>query len=185
LKQSVEVAERNAEAAQIAALAAKANTEALVNSERAWILAQLGWFEGNAPRITIETLGESSQGEVQAAVVNLKLTCRNEGKSPAWIDHVYARIDIASGRADVKEYDKRSCGNYGSMGPIGAGQERYRCLDLRSDGLLKQGDFFSAYAVIEYHDIFGMQRETTIGYSVDSGGGIYPQVGVPGRNRNT
>jgi hypothetical protein len=39
--------------------------------------------------------------------------------------------------------------------------------------------------IIEYHDIFGKQRETTIGYSVVLPSNLYRQNGSPNRNRNT
>lgn len=185
LKQSVDAAEKNAQAAQDAATAAKANTDALINAERAWILADLGWYDGSAPRIAEKTLDGAEQAPLQIATANLKLTCRNEGRSPAWIDRVYGRIDIAVTRADITDHDKLACGNYGPMEPIGAGQEKCRSLFLESDGVLKGQEFFTIYVGIEYHDIFGERRETIVGYSLDSEGALYRQYGSPSRNRNT
>jgi len=176
LMKSVEAAEVAANAARDSATAAKANTEALINSERAWILAGLGWFDGSASPVGEDELG--------CTTANIKLTCKNEGRSPAWIDHVYARIDIASSHSDIKEYSKHECGNFGLMEPVGAGMEKGRCLDLHCDGHIKGEEFLSVYVVIEYHDIFGKERKTTIGYSI-SASNLYRQNGSPNRNLNT
>jgi hypothetical protein len=148
LKQSVNAAEKNAEAARDAAIAAKANTDALIDAERAWILAELGWFDGAAPRIAERTLGGAGQAPIKVATVDFKLTCKNEGRSPAWIDHVYGRIDIAGSRSDITDHDKHDCGNYGPMEPIGAGQGKSRSLYLESDGLPRENEFFRAFSVL-------------------------------------
>ena len=177
LKDSVTVAKKSAEAAQDSATTAKLNTDALINSERAWILAELGWHDEQAVRIGEDELG--------CTTVYVRLTCKNEGRSPAWIDHVYGRVDIASSRSDIKEYSKQECGNFGLMEPVGAGGEKCRGLDLHCDGTIKGEEFLSVSVIVEYHDIFGKQRETTIGYSVVSPSNLYRQNGSPNRNRNT
>jgi hypothetical protein len=177
LMKSVEAAEVAANAARDSAAAAKANTEALINSERAWILAGLGWFDGSASRVGEDELG--------CTTANIKLICKNEGRSPAWIDHVYGRVDVAASRSDIREYSKQECGNFGLMEPIGAGAEKCRCLDLHCDGTIKDKEILSVFVIIEYHDIFGKPRETTIGYSIDSTSNLYRQNGSPNRNLNT
>jgi hypothetical protein len=177
LKKSVAVAEEAADAAGDSAAIAKVNTEALINAERAWILAELGWHDEPADRIREDELG--------CTAVYVRLTCKNEGRSPAWIDHVYGRVDIASLRSDVKEYSKQECGNFGLMEPVGAGGEKCRGLGLHCDGTRKGEEFLSVSVIIEYHDIFGKQRETTIGYSVVLPSNLYRQNGSPNRNRNT
>jgi hypothetical protein len=177
LEKSVPVAKEAADAARDSVATAKMNTEALVNAERAWILAELGWYDEPAGRVGADEFG--------CTTINIKLTCKNEGRSPAWIDHVYGRVDIASSRSDIREYSKQECGNFGSMEPVGAGAEKCRCLDLHCDGSIKGEDFLSVFVIIEYHDIFGKQRETTIGHSIASTSNLYRQNGSPNRNLNT
>ena len=177
LEKSVAVAKEAADAARDSAATAKLNTEALVNAERAWILAELGWYDELAGRVGADELG--------CTTINIKLTCKNEGRSPAWIDHVYGRVDIASSHSDIKEYSKQECGNFGLMEPVGAGGGKSRCLDLHCDGTIKAEEFLSVSVIVLYHDIFGKQRETTIGYSIVSPSNLNRQNGSPNRNRNT
>lgn len=177
LKDSVMVAENAAEAAQDSATIAKLNTDALINSERAWILAELGWHDEPAERIGEDELG--------CATVYVRLTCKNEGRSPAWIDYVYGRVDIAASHSDVKEYSKQECGNFGLMEPVGAGGEKCRGLGLHCDGTIKGEELLSVSVIVEYHDIFGKQRQTAIGYSIVLPANLYRQNGLPNRNRNT
>jgi len=177
LEKSVAIAEKAADAARSSAETAKENTKALINAERAWILAELGWYDEPASRVGVDELG--------CTAVNIRLICKNEGRSPAWIDHVYGCVDIASSRSDIKENGREECGNFGLMEPVGAGEEKCRCLDLHCDGTIKCEEFLSVFVIIEYHDIFGRQRETTIGYSIVPPSNLYRQNGSPNRNRNT
>jgi hypothetical protein len=116
--------------------------------------------------------------------VNVKLTCKNEGRSPAWIDCVYARADIVSDRSDIRAYDCAGCSNFGLMEPIAVGRENSRVLSLDCEGYVEEGQFISIYVIVSYHDIFGLPRKTTMGYSLVSGE-LYRQNGAPDRNRNT
>ena len=115
-----------------------------------------------------------------------KLTCRNEGRSPAWIENIRGRIEIFS-KFPISEAPKGSdLAFLGPMEPLGAGKERSRVLQFICSGHAKKGEHFSVYVLVEYRDIFGIRRETTLGYSVVPDGiGIYRQEALPERNRNT
>ena len=131
LKKSVAVAQETADAARDSTLIAKAKTEAMINAERPWILAELGWHGEPADRMGEDDLG--------CTTIYLRLTCKNEGRSPAWIDHVYGRVDISSSRSDIREHSKQECGNFGLMEPVGAGGEKGRGLGLHRNGTKKEG----------------------------------------------
>ena len=165
------------------AKAALLNAEAVIVAERAWVMADLGWH-GDSPRIfngtgtfwggpTVETT------EIQ----NIRLTCKNQGKTPAWIDRVYAQVDIVDSTSVAIDPVLRG-GDHGPMGPLGAGEEQSTSLELRCEGHRRPDEFLSVYVVIEYQDIFGKKHETHIGYSI-SGNSLVRQNGLPGRNRNT
>jgi hypothetical protein len=156
-------------------------------SERAWILADLGWYPKGLHVVT----GTTQRGGLTESVtedytdVNVKLTCRNEGRSPAWIDEVYGHVErIAKGR-DSRIPKWKELSALGSMEPIGAGKEHSRVLQMQCRERRKESEVLSVYVIVQYHDIFQIKRETFLGYIVDSDEEIYRQLGFPERNRNT
>lgn len=158
------------------------------NSERAWIMAKLGWWhdESHGLHIILGT-GSGPGGQSEETRVVLKLTCKNDGRSPAWIDHVYGQIGIVSGGSSLRHAKvpaKAKLNDYGPMDPLGAGQEASISLELYCDGHATDDKILSAYVLVEYRDIFGINRETRIGYSIDRGG-VYQQRALPQRNKNT
>ncbi len=170
--------------------AANLNAQAVIEAERAWIFAELGTYA--IPRPNIQH-GTSSSGDgtpiERTEIMNIKLTCKNQGKTPAWIDAIHAQLDIVDSRWQIEDQpvlrSVRGKGNQGTLPPIGAGEEQSRSLTLVCDGYRKDRDeFLSIYGVIEYHDIFGKHRETVLAYSADENN-LVPQSGVPGRNRHT
>jgi hypothetical protein len=171
-------------ATAVAANAAKASADGFIHSERAWVMAELGWYEKG-----LHVVEGSSQNQAEAQLefttVFVKLTCRNAGRSPAWIDNVFGRVDRVN-PTSLREDDRREnkLGNFGTMGPIGPGEEKSRSLELICYGHCKEGEFLSAYVVVEYRDIFGIKRTTTLGYSI-RGVEMNRQDGLRDRNKNT
>jgi len=151
------------------------------NSERAWILAELDLPE----RRLLVTDSTTKQGGLVAerTDVNVKLTCRNEGRSPAWTEGIYGRIDIFR-KADSSVPKKTDLQRFGLIPPIGPGKERSTILGLSTKGHKTDSDFISVYVLIEYRDIFGIERQTTLS-SVITGGEIHPQEALTVRNLNT
>ena len=156
----------------------------MVNAERAWVMGELGWYESLGLRIVTSTQTRN-EDMVDTTTVNVKLTCRNDGRSPAWIDQVYAQVEIFSTAATLGNKKKSECQTFGPMGPLGAGKEQSRVLELTCLGHRKDEKYLAVYAVLEYRDIFGIKRETVLGYSIDSDGEIYRQDALRERNRNT
>lgn len=156
------------------------------NSERAWVMAELGWYEKGI-HIQEGTTRNRDDTIFKSTIARVKLSCKNEGRSPAWIDNVYGRVDIVAS-ASLEDDPQRSklskLGSFGTMGPIGPGGEKSTSLELRCHGHRGKDEFLSAYVVIEYHDIFHIKRTTTLGYTVNDDA-AYRQDGLPERNRNT
>jgi hypothetical protein len=169
-----------------AAKAALLNAEALINSERAWIMAELRSYGNYSEQFEIAegTAEYPGEGSVKTTRVNLvKLACKNQGRSPAWIDAVYGQLSIVN--STTVAMDPSKAGNQGPMQPIGPGGKRSRSLELVCRGIRHSGEFLSIYVVIEYRDIFDRKRETFLGYSVHDDGSFGRQFGAPERNRNT
>lgn len=143
----------------------KKSTDALINSERSWIMTELDWQDGrNRIHVTTERKGDS---RVDTSRIYLVLRGKNEGRTPAWITAIKfwctlyfeappAKPDIA---ADIA---------FSRLGPdpLGIGQPLIENLDLRYDGQRTQiASAVIIYGVVEYRDVFG-DHETWCGYTV-------------------
>jgi len=165
---------RSTAIAQLAARAALANAESVINAERAWIMVDVMFIEGGLVKIT-NILGDST-----AAKVRILLT--NCGSSPAWIFEQYVILEvlphvIASG----EQYPSPNFPNVGEgklmkanyqIIPIIKGQSpEYWDGFLTSPGWPSENDwrFAYIYGVIRYRDPFSTLRETFFGYSVRNG----------------
>jgi hypothetical protein len=155
-------------------------------SERAWILAQLGWYSDRPHEVAVSTKkgGLTEDLTEECTQLNVKLTCRNAGKSPAWIRNVYGYVEITARRSSLRVPGKGDLVDFGPMEPLGAGKERSRVLELKCGSQRKADEFLSLFVIVEYRDIFDKKRETFLGYTMDSTG-IYRQTALADRNRNT
>lgn len=70
-------------------IAAKKSAEALINTERAWIMVELDWVPGY-PKVVLG--GSSDIGAHTSAAIRFLYT--NEGKTIAWIDEKLACFQI-------------------------------------------------------------------------------------------
>jgi hypothetical protein len=88
----------------------------IVNAERAWVMGELDWFGKRANIVESTTKGKES------TTAFVKLTCINDGKSPAWIDQVYSHLEIIgrdSFRDERGERDRQKLGINGPWGRLG------------------------------------------------------------------
>jgi|SRR5215467_296950 len=176
---------KQVEASQNSAAAAKASAASLIHTERAWVMGELDWQEKSILHVVQSASKGEAEGTVERVTANMKLTCKNEGRSPAWVDNVYGHLEILSTESTLGTPSRSSGQNFGPIGPLGVGNERSRDLDLTCVGRMRHDDFLSAFIVIEYHDVYDFKRETFLGYSIyPSSGGIHLQDSRE-HNRNT
>jgi hypothetical protein len=151
-------------------------------SERAWILADLSWYPG---QLNV-CLGTTQRGELieEHTDVSVKLTCKNEGRSPAWVDEVHGSVEIVTKGSAIRIPENKKLSTFGPVEPLGAGKEQSRLLQMQCSDHAKENEFISVYVIVEYRDIFGIKRETFLGYSI-SGKNLCRQLALPERNRNT
>ncbi len=71
----------------------QAQADALINSERAWVMADVEWDTGKWSDGKAHVLEGSGTGGDTTGIY-VVLTCRNEGRSPAWIEEKRARLQI-------------------------------------------------------------------------------------------
>jgi hypothetical protein len=130
---------------------AQKQIEASHNAERAWIMAELDWYQAGKAHIQFHTQGgNAGEGELKTTTVTAKLTCSNEGRSPAWIKRIYGYGEIAERVTDPPPTDDHATQSFITLGPIGPGKEQHRSLMFICIGHLKQPNIASLYLVIEY-----------------------------------
>ena len=121
-------------------------------------------------------------------MLNTKLTCKNDGNSPAFVEHVFGRADIV--QSVIKEVSPEppninELDGLGELEPLGPGVERTRILQMQCEGQMSNDDSISVYVLVVYRDIFGKQRTTSMGYTIVSTDDISRQAAFPKRNANT
>jgi hypothetical protein len=165
--------------------ALQSSVRSVVNAERAWIMAELFWDPHQKAR-TI--LGASQQGQSEAALstsVRLQLKCKNEGRTPGWIDEVHGHMEIISAQtASIIKPPENLVGINGFAGAIGSDGERQNNVDFSCPGHPKNSQLLSLYVVVRYHDIFGTKRETRVANVIDDRNNIYLQDALTERNMN-
>ena len=168
--------------AQEQAATSHASAQSVINAERAWVMADLDWWTGSSH--VAELTSQNAEGRTESTVARLRVICKNEGKSPAWIDNVYGQMEILRSALGHEIPAQNEMQSFGPIGPLGAGKERPRAMNLTCSGHRGEGEFLSVYALVEYHDIFGMKRESHLGYVIYDDN-VIRQEGLPERNRNT
>lgn len=150
--------------------------------ERAWVMTELRW---NERALHVVNSRSTKRGEevVESTQAYVKLICKNAGKSPGWIDHIFGHMEITAGAITDGPPDGK-LHSFGRLGPIGPDDERSCTVDLQCIGHHKEEGFLSIYIVVEYRDIFGKKRTTSLGYVVH-GGELFRQDGLPKRQNST
>jgi hypothetical protein len=171
--------------AQEQAATSQAVAQSTINAERAWVLADLG-VDASESLHVVQHTSTTRDGNIESMGAQIMLTCKNEGRTPAWIDAIYAHMEIVAQHSHVNGPGNRSDGRtLETMGPLGAGKTGLRLLDLTCAGRQKESDVLSVYVLVQYRDIFDVKRETHLGYSIFDSKNIYQQQNAPERNRNT
>jgi hypothetical protein len=155
------------------------------NAERAWVMTELSWYEKDRLHIVSGTSAQHGEDPVETTTVDVKLTCRNEGRSPAWIDKIYGYSEIMTRVSELRTVAEHKSQSFGWMGPIAPGKFAERTLTLICPGHIHNTQMLSLYVVVDYRDIFDNKRMTSLGYTMDGSFELYRQEGLPERNRNT
>ena len=140
---------------------------AVQNAERAWVLTKLEWPASEALKVVLGSSTQRGSPKEEHTTVSVMLHCRNEGRSPAFIDKITGYGYIAKSASDppppVNQQAQREAG---SMGPLGPGKEGVRIIQLTHPGYLENDQVFLIFVVVKYRDIFNNERLTTCGYIV-------------------
>ncbi len=146
----------------------QAQADALVNSERAWVMVDVEWDTAKwADRKAHVLEGSGTGGDTTG--IYIVLTCRNEGRSPAWIEEKRARFQIVDVLPPKPDFSSAEFIQVGPE-PIGIGKALphtnhiyWLATGTGHEGL---GKTMVVYGIVTYRDIFNKLRETTFGYRI-------------------
>jgi hypothetical protein len=146
-------------------IAAKKSADALINTERAWIMVELEWVPGNAGRMR----GSSYRLRGSQQVFNISAAIRfiytNEGNTIGWIDEKLACFELAKDLAKQPDFQRlRMLDNEPEwVGAKGKGQ-----LDeiLVAEGQEQLDDYSYIWGVIRYRDALDNKHETVFGFRI-------------------
>lgn len=163
--------------------AASINSDALITSQRAWIMVSLT----NVPGYGFISTGTDVHGEHTA--IYIRIECKNDGETPAWITEKRARFEIR-GPHDPLPLNP----NLETMEiiqaepePVSAGETTR--LDTTVTALGQQGiglgESAYVYGVVRYNDAFGHARETRFGFRFVGSRRFERISSYPEYNKNT
>jgi hypothetical protein len=158
--------------------------KAMQNAERAWVMTDLDWPKSENLKVVHTTSRQGEGPQIEQTVVSVMLHCKNEGRSPAFVDKIQAYGEIVNSFRDVTStggHEGREIIPIGAMAP---GNSSVRIIQITCPGHLKDDQLFSIFVLVEYRDIFGQKRITTCGYTVMDYN-LYRQDMLPDRNRHT
>lgn len=106
-------------------------------------MAGLDWPEKSVLHVVQSASKSEAEVAVERVTTNVKLPCKNEGRSPAWIDNVYGHREILPAasllgnpnRSDGQKFGTdraRRCGRFS-----GTRQAAFAALDLGSSEALR------------------------------------------------
>jgi hypothetical protein len=154
-------------------VAIEKQADAMINSERAWIMVEVEPVPGAGPIWDGETMTrEVMDLRAGNTTFTARIICKNDGKAPAWITEKHACLDIVDslpktpdwGRIQPIQMEPEPL----SVGQIGKPKdEALTCKRPR-----EQGKIVILYGIIKYRDTFRANRTTSFGYKVRDDGAL-------------
>lgn len=173
--------QRQAESTEKAANAAKANADAVISAERAWVMVDIE----PPPGIGNMTVSDSS------TTVYARMSCWNDGKTPAWIEEIRARFMVLQPNDVLPLIPALDHTEILNVGPIllSVRKEKpfYKDEAMVAEGvhITGSGTMAVLYGVVNYRDVFSSRRQSTFGYWLTSGSKWERLSGCPKYNENT
>jgi hypothetical protein len=170
-----------------AAAAAKKSADALLASERAWVMAELRC----RPETFLTTHASTYQGVTThtTSVAKIELYCVNDGNSPAWITEKSARLVVVR-EGELPKFPELAKEDIlaDELEPMGPGKDNVFTWDINGKGYHSIDTATLIYGVVRYSDIFENNRETWFCYQLTgykTNREMIRITGEPEYNKNT
>jgi hypothetical protein len=137
------------------------------NAERAWIMTGLLWTSDYLHVVTQTSGGNAGEGSLDTTTIAAYLWCKNEGRSPAFVDSIQGYAELVEKRlGDLPPPAGHKTQSFPPIGPIAPGKEEKKEIHLTCEGHPRKAQLISIFVLVKYRDIFGQKRVTTCGYTV-------------------
>ena len=157
--------------------------------ERAWVMAEVEHdfdkWRDKKPHVL-----ENSGTEGDSTAIYAVLTCRNAGRTPAWIEETVAKFELTSGLPEEPNFEGAEYVQAGTI-PLGMGDgdafphtQRIPWVPI-AEGHQTLGQLAVIYGRVTYRDIFNKKRITTFCYKIRPHGRLERLEGRPKYNHNT
>jgi len=162
--------------------AANRTAKYVMNADRAWLMVDVDSVPGMGAAYGSEMVNGV---HVANTSVRIRIQCRNDGKTPAWITEIRARLNVISGY--VKSPDLESTEVLEPNPEPVAPQARSAVHDhtLTCTKIAEPGQILVLYGVVFYRDMFEAERYTTFGYTVSMVDGKLRRLPYPEFNENS
>jgi hypothetical protein len=183
---TLNVIKRQTDAAESAANAAKLNAEALINAERVWIMIELQPVPGMGGVMDVEEVAKHIVDVISHTTsFNVRLICKNDGRTPAWITEKRACIDVVDSLPDTPNWDAvgiiQTEPEPLAVGEVGEPTDKSLTCNKARD----PGKITVVYGIVRYRDVFAPDRATTFAYTIRVDGRLERLAGYPEYNKNT
>jgi hypothetical protein len=162
--------------------AVRASTDALINSERAWIVVEVEPLAG---------LGGIHEGEelihdiiTRTTSYTVTITCRNDGKTTAWITEKRVCIDVVDSLPAMPNWESVDIIDT-EPEPVSAKVSTSKEASLQCEKARDFGAMVVIYGLIRYRDFFAPERSTSFAYKVRIDGELERLAGYSKYNENT
>jgi len=158
--------EQLATAAGNNALAAKASADALVNSERSWVIPEVEFRHRETGRVM-----ETYNGKTTSTMASIQVTCSNRGNTPAWITEIDVRMEIGLIPRFIPEFTPEAHEislQYEPIAPDGPAFVHFRQITAEGKVTAKEQAFI--YGIVKYRDAFTPNGKSYFGYSIQQDG---------------
>jgi hypothetical protein len=182
IRSQSKAARRQAEIADNAAKAAKQSADALITSERAWVMVNL-----QLPTDRMRIVEIISNG-IPKISIEVCFVCQNDGRTPAWILEKRIWFRMVESLADKPDITQPLSFVEVGTEPLNVGASSRRKIELECEGDLRSGLGTVIYGHVIYRDVFRPDRETWFGYAVilsQQANRLDRLAGYPEYNKNT
>lgn len=166
-----------------AARAALRNSEAFINVERAWIMVQLDPVPGQGGPFGGEEIIRDIITHKTGMII--RLICKNEGGTPAWITEKRACVDVVGSLPVTPNWDAvpviQSEPEPLSVGEASAPKDEALVCNKARDS----EKMIVVYGLVKYRDVFSPGRTTSFAYKIRVDGKFERLSGYPEYNMNT
>ena len=162
----------------------RVQTQALINAERSWVMVKVEPVPGAGPIWDGETITREVR-DVWAGNTTYaaRITCKNDGKTPAWITEKHACIDIVDSVPEIPAWERTNPIQI-EPEPLSVGETgRPKDEPLTCKRARGQGKTLILYGIVKYRDPFGDNRTTSFGYKVRDDG-VLERLPYPKYNEN-